>query len=320
MKRMIIVTLFVALIISVAGFAAWNSSSTETAQLKNMNMQNLDASRESAPPLIIKDFPNNGVAIHHMLNPDYQQEANYIFYAPPELMQDVRRYSIVIENVSSQHIVALSIIWTFYMPGQQPIPQTFVSIHANEMFSGRAVEGLITPKGKHGFCLMQNNSGIGERQGIRKIEADNAIRNRLARLNNLLNNSEKWSVEIGGSVFADGTFVGTNTNGFFEYLTAFWGGKRDLIRELVAKINSGEPYSNVFAHAQAFAVITDEQLKAPFQDMRDYAGDPFYSYNRQRRNLARHIVKYREQRGDDAAINLIIGYSKDYVPLVKSKT
>ncbi len=59
----------------------------------------------AAKPLIIRDFPKDGIILRHMADERYRQEAEYMFQSPPELRAATNQYSFVIENTSDKAIM-----------------------------------------------------------------------------------------------------------------------------------------------------------------------------------------------------------------------
>src|SRR5262249_50650406 len=207
------------------------------------------------------------------------------------------------------------LVWRFYPSQGPPITKTYSHAFGGDMFTNPA-EGLIQPNGQYAMSLLLPGAGFS-RDPVQEVKNDDRLSRELTGLNSLIARSVKWSVDVDGVLFSNGVYVGPDSAKYFDFVKAKYGGGRDLIQELVDKINGNQPYASIFAHAQSYASITDKDLEAPFPDFRTRMTDPVYTYNKIKTNMGRHIIARRDRYGEQAAIDFIIQNSKLQIPLVK---
>jgi hypothetical protein len=269
--------------------------------------------------LIVNDLPEHGVLIHHSSNPEFQNELTAFYSIPPEILNDVMRFSIVVHNNTPHYIKSLTLIWKFYPSQGAPITNSSTSSYGNT-FSNNPAQGLIKPNGKYARSLLMSGTVVayaGPEPPKLEIKNDERYKRQLDNLNGKLARSVKWSVDIDGVLFSNGIFVGPDTLKTFDSLNARFKGEKDLIEELMQILNNNQPIADVFAHAQPLASITNAELEASYPDFRDRMRNPDYIYKRTKSNMARQVIERRNRLGEQASIDFIKQRSKEYIPLVK---
>jgi hypothetical protein len=300
--KLVIAPLFILALLFALGWTNWKTSTNKNQQFNGMQ-------------LIVKDLPQHGVVIHDSSNPAFKNELSAFYLIPPDLLNDALRYSIIVQNDTMQHIIALTVIWRFYPSQGAPIERTYSHSFSNQMFNNPA-ESLIKPNGKYGMCLLLPSAGFSS-QKTQEIKKNNQLTNQLNQLNSLIARSAKWSVDIDGVLFSNGIYVGADSAKYFDFYNTKYKGARDLIEELMQKLNDNKPHADVFAHAQAYASITDAELEAPFSDFRQRMNNPVYVYNSVKTQMARQIIKRRTNFGEQATIDFIRQSSRFHISLVK---
>jgi hypothetical protein len=300
--KIVIASFFILALLFAFGWTTWKTSPNKNQQFNGMQ-------------LIVKDLPQHGVVIHDSSNPAFKNELSAFYLIPPDLLNHALRYSIIVQNNTMQHIIALTVIWRFYPSQGAPIERTYSHSFSNQMFNNPA-ESLIKPNGRYGMCLLSPSAGFSS-QKTQEIKNNDQLKNQLNQLNGLIARSVKWSVDIDGVLFSNGVYVGADSAKYFDFYNAKFKGARDLIDELMRKLNNNEPYADVFAHAQSYASITDADLQSPFPDFRQRMTNPVYIYNSVKTQMARQVIKRRTNFGEQATIDYIRQSSKLYIPLVK---
>jgi hypothetical protein len=270
--------------------------------------------------LSVSDLPQYGVVIHDSSNPAFKNELSALYSIPPDLLNDVMRYSIVVQNNTPQPINALSVIWKFYPSQGEPILKIFTYFHANQFFSDPTLN-MIPPNGRLVHCLLLHSYGFAPTKSReREIKNDEQLQHQLNHLNALIARSEKWSVDLDGVLFSNGIYVGPDSAKYFDQLNARFKGARDAIDELMQKLNNNEPYANAFAHAQSYAsryADLEAQAQAQLSDMPQRMRDPAYIYDETKMQMGHQVMKRRENFGEQAAIDFIRRSSEGHIPLVK---
>lgn len=267
--------------------------------------------------LIVNDLPQHGVVIHGPASAGFSNKLLALVTVPDDLSGDAMRYSVIVENKTPQHIIAMSVVWRFYPSGGEPIMQSYsFSFMGNSVFNNVA-ESLIKPGEQYPLSLLLDSVGFG-RQRAQEIKSDGQTKQRLERVNAQIARSVKWSVEIDGVLFSNGVCVGPNTTKYLDLLDARIRGARDMVNELANRLDAGEPAADVLAHARSFAEITDERLEAPLPDFRERMHNPESAYNQAKTGMARQAVaRDKNFGGERAMIEWIRESSRMHIPLVK---
>lgn len=262
--------------------------------------------------LIINDLSQYGLLIHGPESPAYRERFNTLIGVPSEFDEDASRYSIIIENQSPAPIIALTVIWRYFPPQGEPIPNSYTSTSFGRgVFN--YVSGNVIESGEQSLWSPINGPRARQQGGAR-IRSEVKSVGAADRVETLLARSVKWSVSIDGALFRSGAFVGPDTNGYFEFIYGQTQGARDLIRELNDKLDAGE---DAFALAEQIASVTDKQIEAPYPNFRERMRNPDHAYSKMKTEMARHIVYHRQNAGEQAAINLIRASANNWIPLVR---
>src|SRR5215475_4473636 len=206
--------------------------------------------------------------------------------------------------------------WRFYPSEGKPIEHKYSYSFLNSSFFNDVSSSLIKSGELYPLCLFAESVGF-RRERLREIKSDPQVTNTLSILNSLLARSTRWSVTIDSVLFSNGVWVGPNTDGYVERLTAQINGARDLLKELAQKLDAGEPIADVLAHAQANGGPPDEVFDKGVMDRQKMA-DPNYHYERAKKNAARQaLARQKNFGGDQAMIAWIRGHTRHQIPLVK---
>src|SRR5262245_55382738 len=235
---------------------------------------------------------------------------------PDDLVRDAVKSTLIIENKTPQHINAISVIWRFYHSEGKPIERKYEFSFLSNSFFDDVSDSLIKSGELYPLCLFAESVGFG-RERLRELKSDPQMTNTLSVLNSLLVWSTRWSFTIDSVLLSNGLWVGPNTSGYVERMTAQIIGARDLLKELALKLDAGEPIANVLAHARAYAGPEDEPPANRIMD-REKMFDPNYQYEWAKKNAARQaLARQKNFGGDQAMIEWIRIHTRNQIALVK---
>jgi hypothetical protein len=177
--------------------------------------------------------------------------------------------------------------------------------------SARLTEG-IAAKGTLLFSLTDSASPDNQaRTGIafRSGGGDSNIINQLS-------NSVKVTVSIDGALFVDGTYVGPDTNNYFELFRGQIEANRDLDGEIDRLANDGAKPEAIINHLERVSHTQSNEVQIPPGE------DPQYSFGKwmQKSSYARLLLVMRKKRGDQAVLDHVrTELSKPQITLRKLK-
>jgi hypothetical protein len=312
MKIGTVSALVVAAVVAAGSYRNNNSARQTTQQIA--------LTANPGKNLTIKDYSKYGVEIHHMGDPRFHQEAEYMFHAPPEIKDAIKRYSIVVVNNSTQPIVGLRLIWTSTLPDGKPTSAGQSFTHMHELFRAPITEGVIMPGKKFAYSLIRQaskkNRIASETNGIIEIEDSDNVRAMINRFNESTMRSNNWTVELGGALFADGVFIGKD-NMYFDFVTGQINGARDLVKEMAQKVENGQSGQSLSAHLNQYSQVTEDQLLAPFKNRGQAMTDPHFSYNHSKTNMAKELEGKMKRGGDTELVATIQRYGQNQIMIAR---
>ncbi|MCI0663427.1 MAG: hypothetical protein L0220_20365 [Acidobacteria bacterium] len=305
-KNLVFGSFLVFSILFAVGWGVWKSS-TKAKQYDGMK-------------LIVNDLSQYGIELIDSSNAAFNKELSVSFSIPSDLLNEVTRYSVIVKNRTPQNVISLTVVWRFYPSKGEPITKTYVARHSNSPVFYDPTKGLIKPNGRYAMCLLLPSAGISveNAQGLKQeIKNDDKLQNQLAHLNGLIARSVKWSVDVDGVLFSNGIYVGPDSSKTFDRLNARIKGARDLIEELMQKLNNNQSNAEVLAHAKPLAEIKDADLRAEYPSIAQKHHDLEYTYKLSKIRMARQIVARQQRFGDQSAIDDIKQSSQSFIPMVK---
>jgi hypothetical protein len=266
--------------------------------------------------LEINDLPNAGVLVHGPDSQGFNNKLSSLVTIPSDIAGDAAKYSLIIENKTPQHISAISVIWRFYPSKGEPIQRKYEFSFLSSPFFDDVSYSLIKSGELYPLCPFVESVGFG-RERLREIKSSPETANTLSVLNTLLARSTRWSFTIDSVLFSNGEWVGPNTSGHAERMTAQINGARDLLKELAQKLDAGEPIANILGHAKAYAGPLDEKPAQRMPD-RQKMNDPNYIYEWAKKNAARQaLARQKQPGGDQAMIEWIREHRNHQIALIK---
>lgn len=185
-----------------------------------------------------RDLSEHGIQIITPVDPSFESKA--LGYFKNQAPQELKPFSVFIENLGNKTIVAYVLTWKLSNQNGQ-ITQSTIGYTEPGILMGDEI-----PKGpgfKHTTaiephsvrCFNWNTQIMEDDPSLsasRQTRNDSPLRQRLA---SKLAKATDITVTLDGAAFDDGTFVGTNI-AFFQQLQAMVNAKVDLLRE-VAEAN-----------------------------------------------------------------------------------
>jgi hypothetical protein len=254
--------------------------------------------------LIINDMPQHGVLIHGPESPGLRDRLLSLFRdsafgAPPELDDDELPCSFIIENQTLSHIVQITFICSPYPRETGPSFSLSSGDARNRVLNG-LWGSMIKPGGQCPWSLLDGYWFIS--QEAVSTTGEDTRREWRDQKKKQFAAIDKWSVEIDGVLFSDGSFVGPDSELKFDQFEATNRGALDMIAELNRKLDAGE---DAFAYAEQCATITMEQIKELYPDPRLYARSPEIVYMWEKKMAAKGIVFQWHINGKQAMIESI---------------
>jgi hypothetical protein len=235
------------------------------------------------------------------------------YAVPATLVGELEKFSITIRNDSSHHIMAITVLWNFHPSSGPPISNIY-SYTAMDAIFNNVSYSLIPAGNQQVMCLLASNIGIGQ---LHSVEMKDEVRaqQQLARLNGLLAQSVKWSVEIDSLLLSNGLFVGPDNAHKFDALQSGIQGGRDMIAELSQKTDRPGDF---FDHAGSYAAVKADDLEARFPDIRVRMASPQFAYESSKRQIALRVLAQR-QNSDQAALDFVTAAGRNQIALLRGK-
>jgi hypothetical protein len=209
-------------------------------------------------------------------------------------------FSVFVANKSDKAIATCSLKWEIVLPAGQTVTHFQTKTGTLETISDdkgvHFTEG-IPAKGNLLFSLTDSsnpNSQSGTGVGFRTGGENPDITDQLSR-------SVKVTVSIDGVLFTDGTYVGPDTNNYFELFKGQIEADRELDSEVDQLVNSGAPPEAITKHLKKIANTQSNDVQIPPGE------DPQYSFGKwmKKSSYARLLLLMREKKDDQAFLDRI---------------
>jgi hypothetical protein len=212
----------------------------------------------------------------------------------------VSAFSVFVVNNGDQAITSCSLKWEIVLPDGQITTHFQTKTDTLETVVDGGIAHLNEGIGAKGNLLfsptdspsMDNHVtfGIGSRTG-------GGSSNIAAQLSN----SVKVTVSIDGVLFADGTYVGPDTNNYFERFRGEIDASKELDGEIDRLLNDGATPQAITSHLNKVANTQSSEVQIPPGE------DPQYSFGKwmQKRRYAILLLVMREKKGDQAVLDRV---------------
>jgi hypothetical protein len=308
MKKWQQLTVIFGMILAATLLVGWRLTSTTATTAQKSGYAGMQ--------LEVNDLAKLGVLVHSPANEGFYNKLSSLVSIPNELAGDAAKYSLIIENKTPQHISAISVVWRFYSSQGQAIERTYEFSSINSSFFDDVSDSLIKSGEHYPLCLFAQSVGFG-REPMSELKSDAQMTETLSAINTLMARSTRWSFTIESVLFSNGVWVGPNSTGYVERMTARINGARDLLKELAQKLDAGEATANVLAHARAYAGPADEPASKRMMD-RERINDPNYHYEWAKKNAAREaLARQKNFGGDKSMIEWVRQHTSRQIELVR---
>lgn len=260
-----------------------------------------------------KDLPEDGLVIVKPSDLEFNNLSSSLLKTHPiDEFDKIKPLSIFIKNDSSKTVVAHAIIWECINSSGERRPHTIRYIESLAL-----TDGVLGPRSDelsnqtiypHSYQLLTllpvsetSGGGGGGGESIRKgsdnvsskeiSEDDSQNKNELIR-NQILARCSEVIVSIDGAIFDDGTFVGTDTTGFFNMTKAFVEAKRNLTDSIITGSDKGKNAAQ--QKWQKITEIGEANLKSPPEGANS---EEYYNYYSN--IFAQEFLRVKKVQGED---------------------
>jgi hypothetical protein len=211
----------------------------------------------------LKDFPEDGLILVQASDPQLSTKVpQSIRVTGNKSHSRFLPFSVLFLNQANQEVVAYSVQWCFQKPDGDPdcyldsftAPKALMDgetlsptmqLQSNKISPGKARRfSLISEDGSGNLRVQSSQEEVDQLK--KGLQPDRSTL--LDRFATQLSSATDLTVSIEGAFFEDGTFVGENSNLFFEHTKAQIEARRDLLTELTTdkqeKLKSSEEILN----------------------------------------------------------------------------
>jgi hypothetical protein len=224
----------------------------------------------------------------------------------------VEPFSVFVVNNSNQAIASCTLKYEILLRDGQTVTHFNTKTSTLEMVSDGGTSQLtegIAAKGNQLFSLTDSSRPNNQHRNFRTSGGGSSIADQLS-------NSVEVKVSIDGVLFVDGTYVGPDTNNYFELFKGKIAANRELDNEIAQLINGGANPKQLMDHLEKVA-------KTKSSDVQILPGeDSQYAFGKwmQKNSYASLLLLMAQKKGDQAVLDRIrTGLSKPEVKLRKLK-
>jgi hypothetical protein len=258
----------------------------------------------------VKDLPESGLSLISPTHSSFNGRLTELLKGEPnDVLDNIKPFSIFLENKSQHAVVAYMLQWCFTKPdGTNDCFRKAVVNPVALMDGGGLPEqydsqsSVIKPNSSRFFSIASLDGRGTFRFPVSHDEAEQIKQgkrfNKQESLRRHVSELAKYSeitVSIDGAFFDDGTFVGPDTTGFFAQTKAMIDAKSDLLNEMnlqLGKTNASR--EEVFSQVEATAKLPDINLNSK--------STPTDYYNYYKKSYADEMLRVRQTLGDDKAL------------------
>jgi hypothetical protein len=221
-------------------------------------------------------------------------------------------FSVFVVNNSNQAIASCTLKYEILLRDGQTATHFETKSGKIETVSDTGTAHLaegIPAKGNALFSLTDSPGSDNQRVNFRTSGGGSSIVNQLAESVNV-------KVSIDGVLFVDGTYVGPDTNNYFELFRGRIEATRELDNEIARLINDGARPKAIMKYLEKVANTQSSEVQVPAGE------DSQYSFGkwRQKSSYARLLLLMGQRKGDQAVIDRIhTELSKPEIKLRKLK-
>lgn len=224
----------------------------------------------------------------------------------------VQPFSVFVVNNSNQAIASCTLKYEILLRDGQTVTHFNTKTATLETVSDGGTSQLsegMAAKSNLLFSLTDSSSPTNQRRNFRTSGGGSSIADQLS-------NSVEVKVSIDGVLFVDGTYVGPDTNNYFELFRGKIAANRELDTEIAQLINDGANPKEIMNHLEKVANTKSSDVQIlPGEDSQ-------YAFGKwmQKNSYARLLVLMGQKKGDQAVLDRVrTGLSKPEIKLRKLK-
>lgn len=250
-----------------------------------------------------RDFPEQGLTIITAADPSFNDLiALYQQHHPNALVEELRLFSGFIRNDAPHAIVGYALKWECaradgtVVTKSDSVTTLWALTNAGGANQAAAIARAQTviPSNSIMFFSLAAPSVRLDQMELNSAQPSPEQRELLRNLRTEFASYASVTVAFDGVFFADGSFIGPDTIGYFADVQAQVTARYDILHEIVSVAQQGRPSSEAFSRAQEAA----DGPKIDFSHSLSVAD----RYNYYRRMFAREMVGIRRGQGDDKAL------------------
>lgn len=307
-KLIVVALLLVIVLIAALGFV-----SNRSAQAMTIKMH-------------VRDLPEHGLTIISPSDPSFDGKLSALLKGEGnDVADNLKPFSIFIENKSKRTVVAYLIQWCFTAAdGRNDCYRKAFSNPRALMGGENLSEGMerqsgrIKPNSNRFFSLVALDGRGAFRVPMSREELEEFKQGKfdgkalLLRFSAELEKYTDLTVSIDGAFFDDGTFVGPDTAGFFAQTSAMIDANNDLLNEITLEMSR----PNV-SRDKVFKQI-EKKAKQPEINL-DSKSTPADYYNYYKKAYADEVLRMRQALGDDKSLEAALRPLKKPWPMLHKK-
>ena len=248
-----------------------------------------------SPEFVVKGIPEHGLALIGPSNPEFDNLITSRHKDADPIVETLKPFAVLIKNTSNHAVIAYALKWELTRADGKIATQieTHITLWKLMGMEGSEDDGDIIGANSFAFATASRLS-FSRPEAIKGNDPELAAIANNAKME--LMNYKEISVTIDGAFFDDGTYVGSDSTGFFSKVETLVNAKRDLYVDLSEALKHGNPPSLVLNRL-------DEVAKAPITQSSPSDRDELY--RKYKKDAAAELLKMRMSSGDNTVIEFV---------------
>jgi hypothetical protein len=246
------------------------------------------------------DSSGHGVSIITVADPTFEELISaYSGRHPQAPIDDLKPFSIFIQNTTEKTIVGFKVRWVFTKTDGTTVDKVTTrttlwaltnTLGADTEAALQRTNGVIGPKSYGFVSLAAPPESLTGR--VVNLADQSGMREELKVLNSELQNYTEVSVNLDGIFFDDGGFTGTDDK-YYEDIKAEVDANQDVLKEIQSGIQKGKSGDEIFKSIEEAANGPDVRLWSE-STSRDH-------YQYVKKLAAQEVLNIRKHKGEDKA-------------------
>lgn len=247
-------------------------------------------------------LPKYGVDLISQDNPTFDVALRSLLHGKhPDLGDKLRRVSVLVQNRSEHVIVGYCLRWELMDATGNTTSRGVIYVEPSALRDGQNLKygskgkflgSKIHPGAVRLVWLAGTLDEFSPPGALASIPANKEFED----LTNAVSASIKTTVSIDGILFDDGRFVGPDSYGSFDRITATFRGEQDFFYDVVTRVDKGEAEAAVMARVRD-TLLGSEQVEGPSP-----AQAPERDYHSAEHSRAEEFTNIAQKSGFEAAV------------------